>query len=94
MSEWFASAGIEYRQPYRPLILNDYVLVIQAVLAGEGIALGWSHLIERQVQSGALIPVGDHVLVTGNAFYVVWPKSRELSLPARKVRDWLVAQRV
>ena len=58
-SEWFASAGIEYRQPYRPLILNDYVLVIQAVLAGEGIALGWSHLIERQVQSGALIPVGD-----------------------------------
>ena len=90
--EWFESAGIGYTQPYRPLIINDYVLVIQAVLAGEGIALGWQHLIEAQVRSGVLVPVGGHVLATGAAFYVIWPKSRELSLPARKVRDWLVAQ--
>jgi DNA-binding transcriptional LysR family regulator len=90
--EWFACAGIAYRQPYRPLIINDYVLVIQAALAGEGIALGWQHLIDPQVRSGALVPVGGHVLDTGNAFYVVWLKSRELSAPARKVRDWLLAQ--
>jgi DNA-binding transcriptional LysR family regulator len=90
--EWFESAGIPYRQPYRPLIINDYVLVIQAVLAGEGIALGWRHLIDAQVKSGALVPVGNHVLRTGAAFYVIWPKSRELSGPARKVRDWLLVQ--
>jgi DNA-binding transcriptional LysR family regulator len=90
--EWFQSAGIAYARPYRPLVINDYVLVIQAVLAGEGIALGWTHLIDRQIRSGALVPVGDYVLETGNAFHVVWPRSRELSLPARKVRDWLVAQ--
>jgi DNA-binding transcriptional LysR family regulator len=90
--EWFASAGIPYSKPYRPLIINDYVLVVQAVLAGEGIALGWRHLIDAQVRSGTLVPVGGHVLETGNAFYVVWPRSRELSLPARKVRDWLVCQ--
>ncbi|MDB5524234.1 MAG: transcriptional regulator, LysR family [Rhizobium sp.] len=90
--EWFESAGVGYIKPYRPLIINDYVLVIQAVLAGEGIALGWLHLIDAQMKSGALVAVGNHVLETGAAFYVVWPKSRELSLPARKVRDWLVAQ--
>jgi DNA-binding transcriptional LysR family regulator len=90
--EWFESAGIAYNRPYRPLIINDYVLVIQAVLAGEGIALGWRHLIDRQISSGVLVPVGDYVLETGNAFYVVWPRSRELSIPARKVRDWLVRQ--
>lgn len=90
--EWFESAGVPYKQPYRPLIINDYVLVIQAVLAGEGIALGWQHLIDAQVKSGALVPVGNHVLETGAAFYVVWPKSRELSVPARKVRDWLLVQ--
>ena len=66
--EWFESAGIGYTKPYRPLIINDYVLVIQAVLAGEGIALGWLHLIDAQVKSGALVPVGDHVLETGMAF--------------------------
>jgi len=36
--------------------------------------------------------VTDHVLKTGKAFYVVWPKNRELSENARKVRDWLAAQ--
>ena len=90
--EWFESAGFTYRPQSRPLTINDYVLVIQAALAGEGVALGWRHLNERQVASGALVPVSDHVFATGSAFHVVWPRSRELSLPARKVRDWLVAQ--
>jgi DNA-binding transcriptional LysR family regulator len=90
--EWFSSAGLEYRPQSRPLTINDYVLVIQAALAGEGVALGWQHLIDRQIASGALVPVGGHVFETGSAFHVVWPRSRELSTPARKVRDWLVAQ--
>jgi DNA-binding transcriptional LysR family regulator len=88
--DWFLSAGIAYSKPYRPLIINDYVLVIQAVLAGEGIALGWSHLIDPQIRSGALVPVSDHVLSTGKAFYVVWPRGKELSASARRVKDWLL----
>jgi DNA-binding transcriptional LysR family regulator len=88
--EWFESAGFDYRPQSRPLTINDYVLVIQAVLAGEGVALGWQHLIDRQLASGALVAVGSHIYNTGSAFYVVWPKSRELSLPARRVRDWLI----
>jgi DNA-binding transcriptional LysR family regulator len=90
--EWFESAGHEYRPQSRPLTINDYVLVIQAALAGEGVALGWQHLIQRQVASGALVPVSSHVFETGTDFYVVWPRSRELSPPARKVRDWLLAE--
>jgi DNA-binding transcriptional LysR family regulator len=90
--EWFESAGHQYRPQSRLLTINDYVLVIQAALAGEGVALGWQHLIERQVASGALVPVSEHVFETGSDFYVVWPRARELSAPARKVRDWLLAQ--
>jgi DNA-binding transcriptional LysR family regulator len=90
--EWFASAGVSYPAQSRRLTLNDYVLVIQAVLAGEGIALGWNHLIARQVRSGALVPVGNHVLKTDLAFYVVWPRSRELNHQARRVRDWLLTE--
>ena len=90
--EWFSSAGVPYPAKARRLTLNDYVLVIQAVLAGEGIALGWNHLIERQVRSGALVPVGNHVLKTDLAFYVVWPRSRELNQQAGRVRDWLLEE--
>lgn len=89
-TEWFASAGLRLPARSRRLTINDYVLVIQAVLAGEGIALGWQHLISQQVTSGALVPIGTHVLETGLAFYVVWPRSRELNSQARRVRDWLL----
>ncbi|WP_377292942.1 LysR substrate-binding domain-containing protein [Rhizobium sp. SG2393] len=91
-AEWFQSAGIAYRARPRRLAINDYVLVIQAVLAGEGIALGWQHLIDRQVAARSLVPVGGHVLETGLAFYVVWPRSRELTPQARRVRDWLLTE--
>ncbi|WFU11950.1 LysR substrate-binding domain-containing protein (plasmid) [Rhizobium sp. CB3090] len=91
-SEWFTSAGVRYSAQARRLAINDYVLVIQAVLAGEGVALGWQHLIEEQIRSKALVPVGGHVLHTNLAFHVVWPRSRELNAQARRVRDWLVEE--
>ncbi|TIR45641.1 MAG: LysR family transcriptional regulator, partial [Mesorhizobium sp.] len=90
--EWFASAGTSLRNAERGLRINDYALVIQAVMEGQGISLGWRHLVERLVASGLLVPVTDHVMSTGIGFHVIWPKNRELSDNARKVRDWLVAQ--
>ncbi|KSV76504.1 LysR family transcriptional regulator [Sinorhizobium sp. GW3] len=89
-TEWFASAGLAYPKQARRLSINDYVLVIQAVLSGEGVALGWEHLIYPQIRSGALVSVAGHVLKTGLAFYVVWPRSRELNAQAKRVRDWLL----
>lgn len=91
--EWFSSAGVAYAPIGRPLAINDYVLVIQAVLAGEGVALGWRHLIDAQIESGLLVPVGGHALDTGQAFYVVWPKARDLNSHAARVRDWLLQER-
>jgi DNA-binding transcriptional LysR family regulator len=90
--EWFQSAGGSLGDTARGLRINDYGLVIQAVMEGQGIALGWRHLASRLLASGLLVPVTDHVMKTGKAFYVVWPKNRELSDNARKVRDWLAAQ--
>ncbi|WP_421913594.1 LysR substrate-binding domain-containing protein [Mesorhizobium sp.] len=90
--EWFQSAGGSLDDTARGLRINDYGLVIQGVMEGQGIALGWRHLAERLLATGLLVPVTDHVLRTGKAFYVVWPKNRELGDNARKVRDWLAAQ--
>ena len=90
--EWFQSAGGNLGDTARGLRINDYGLVIQGVMEVQGIALGWRHLAERLLATGLLVQVTDHVLKTGKAFYVVWPKNRELSENARKVRDWLAAQ--
>ena len=65
--EWLHSAGVASAPP-RGLVINDYALVIQAVMEGEGIALGWRHLAERLLSRGLLVRVTDHVDDHGSRF--------------------------
>lgn len=90
--DWFRSAGLSFAVTGTGLRINDYALVIQAAMEGQGIAIGWRHLVERLLASGLLVRVTDHVMTTGKGFYVVWPKEGELSGNARRVRDWLAAR--
>jgi len=89
-TDWFNRQGLAVARDSRGLVINDYALVIQAAMEGQGIALGWRHLTGHLLNAGLLSQVTDRSLMTGRAFYVVWPKGRDLSEPARQVRDWLV----
>lgn len=91
--DWFAAVGIERRQIPKGLQINDYVLVIQSVMAGQGVALGWQHLVGHLVESGVLVKLTKHVLATGMQFHVIWPNELAMSRSALQVRDWLLAQR-
>jgi DNA-binding transcriptional LysR family regulator len=90
--DWFASVGIEARRVPKGLQINDYVLVLQSVIAGQGVALGWRHLVEGLVRQGVLVRLTDHVLSTGTDFHVIWSRDATLPRPAQDVRDWLLAQ--
>jgi DNA-binding transcriptional LysR family regulator len=87
--DWLASCGLG--PPPKGLIINDYALVIQAVMEGQGIALGWRHLTERLVRTGLLVRLTGHSLRTGAAFYVVRAQDGEPTARVKQVRDWLVA---
>ena len=88
--EWLRSAGVIGKARKRGMRANDYVPVLQLALDGDGIALGWMHLVEPFLRNGRLLQVTGHRLKTGDAFHVVWPKGRALSPQAQMVRDWIV----
>ena len=44
------------------------------------------------VADGRLVRVGEEVMRTGNAFYVVWQRERGVGKNAGMLRDWLVAE--
>lgn len=90
--EWFESAGIDGGLTPNGLLINDYVSVIQSVMQGEGIALGWHHLVDHLVEDGTLIRLTKHVHNTGKFFNVAWRKDRMLSRSSRIVKDWLCRQ--
>jgi DNA-binding transcriptional LysR family regulator len=89
--DWLASGGLERQAAPRGLIMNDYALVVQAAMEGQGIALGWRHLTENLIRAGLLVRLTDHTLRTGSAFYVVRNKDSALTDRVRQVRDWLIA---
>lgn len=88
--QWFAALGVAEKPPSGGLRLNDYALVLQAAIAGEGVCLGWHHIVAPLIAQGMLAARPEWTWDTGNAFYLVWPKTRALTPRARIVRDWIV----
>ena len=89
--DWFAALGQSYTDRGEGLRLNDYALVIQAAMAGEGIALGWRHVLTGLIEQRLLMPVHGWEWRSDQGFYLVWPKEAPLPENARAVRDWIIA---
>lgn len=53
-SDWFHASGFEPPTQIPSLVSNNYMLLIEAAIAGEGVILGWRHLIRSQVATGKL----------------------------------------
>jgi len=70
--------------------LNDYALVLQAAIAGEGFAFGWQHVTEQLISQRLLVAKPEWSCETGAGFYLVWSNSQPLSPQERAVRDWLI----
>ena len=89
--QWFAHHGLPGREPERGLRLNDYALVLQAAIAGEGFAFGWRHVTAGLVEQGLLAARPEWAWETGQSFYLVWSATTRLSPHAAAVRDWMLA---
>ena len=90
--DWFAQFGVRGATPRGGLRLNDYALVLQAAMAGEGFAFGWQHVTRRLIGQGLLAAREGWSWETGQGFHLVWSARRPLSPQALSVRDWILAE--
>lgn len=91
--QWFSHFGAKVPASFGGLRLNDYALVLQAAMAGEGFAFGWGHVTRTLVQQGVLAARKEWTWRTGAGFYLVWSKRRPLPQSAIHVRDWILNAR-
>ncbi|MGB0412676.1 MAG: LysR substrate-binding domain-containing protein, partial [Pikeienuella sp.] len=75
------------------LRLNDYALVLQAAIAGEGFAFGWQHVTAGLINQGLLAARREWAWETGQSFYLVWSATDRLSPNVTAVRDWILSAR-
>jgi LysR family glycine cleavage system transcriptional activator len=74
------------------LSFSDYALVIQGATKGQGVALGWWHVVAGEILAQALVPACGRMLQTG-AFYNLVGRRSAVRRPAvQRVRAWLQAE--
>ena len=91
-TSFFRHFGNSYPERGDGLRLNDYALVLQAAMAGEGIVMGWNHICRLPIRQGLIAPVGPWQWDTGAGFYLVWAEGDVLSDRAALTRDWILAK--
>lgn len=91
-ADWMERIGVAAPANMPGMSANNYAIVIQAAQAGQGIALGWHHLVSEFIEDGSLVrPIPDSVHLDCG-YYMMLPTDRELSPAAAIFRNWLISE--
>ncbi|WP_371171703.1 LysR substrate-binding domain-containing protein [Aliiroseovarius sp. 2305UL8-7] len=90
-SEWFEAAGVPFSGA-TDVLFSDHHSAIHAALVGQGVTLGWQHLVGDYLQEGRLVRVADTMVQTEQSIYLISPRDRVLQPHHLLFRDWVVAQ--
>ncbi|MCT7378075.1 LysR substrate-binding domain-containing protein [Chelativorans salis] len=68
--DWFRAMGIAI-PPFVPsLVSNNYPLLLNAAVNGEGVILGWHHLVKAELEAGRLCRLFDNPLQVDRGYYL------------------------
>ncbi|OMG69555.1 choline sulfate utilization transcriptional regulator [Burkholderia ubonensis] len=87
---WFDAHELAAPAAAHGVTFNSYALVIHAALLGEGVALGWTPLVDELVASGQLVTLVDAPVVTSRGYFLVRPPARPEPSAAPVFRRWLL----
>lgn len=90
--KWLTEVGGRRIEINRSFQSNSYNATILAAAAGMGIALGWRHLVEDELLSGALVIPFPHMLRSSNGCYLVYPHNRTDSRDVSELRTWIAGE--
>lgn len=89
---WLKSHGIAQSPVRKALVFDNWLVLLQAALRGEGIALCGRRLAEDFIARGDLLRPIDATLRSDRSFYLLQPSDAPLAAAARRFRDWLLAE--
>ena len=90
-SEWFQAVGRTAPEGAGQGITNDYTVLLHAAMEGQGVGLGWHHLVEDLVQQGRLVRPVAEAVTTAEPLWLNAPPGRALTSATEAFRDWLIA---
>jgi len=89
---WFEHVDVVAAKRPPAVASNDYSLILQAALDGQGVALGWHHIVRELVDSGALIKLSATSVTTDNPFVILSNDEPAKGSNADLFRQWLIGE--
>lgn len=86
---WLRAARLRLPEPDKGLLLSDSGMLLEAALAGEGVALARSLFAADDLARGRLVRPFDAVVADTYAYYLLWHPGLPLADAAAAFRDWL-----
>lgn len=87
---WLTANGVPF-QNVHGMLFDQFSTITEAAVCGLGAALLPTLLIEAELASGALVPVGA-TLENAGCYYLAWPDERRDYRPLTAFRHWIAAQ--
>ncbi len=91
-AQWFAAIGVREPRPAGLLRFNQYNLLVQAAIDGQGVALGRSPLVDQLLAQGRLVAPFRRKHATSRAYYIVRAAHASSRPEAQAFVDWLAAE--
>ena len=89
---WLRENDVNVPRSFKMLGFDSYDNVIQLALDGQGIALGFSGLVNAMLADGRLVRPLDLVLTRNHSVYVVTPSFRTMSPQITAFVDWIIEE--
>ncbi|MGN6765734.1 MAG: LysR family transcriptional regulator [Rhizobiaceae bacterium] len=90
--EWFEAVGLTHPAPYAGHHFDQFSMLIEAAIAGMGVALLPRYLIEPELMSGRLTVLDDRPIETENAYYLVIPDRKKENPLSKAFCAWALEQ--
>jgi len=88
--EWCSEVSLPNITPCNKVRINNYSMLLQAAIAGQGVALAWGGLVDNHLKSGELVKPTDFVLSTKSFFAMLEPNRRAIPAAIKCFREWLL----
>ena len=89
---YFAAAGIPFPERSRGQAFGNYPLVLQAAIAGQGVALGWSPAIEPLIETGQLRRASEVVARSTRGYFLARPQNAAPNPLVEAFEAWLLKE--
>jgi len=86
---WLKAAGVSHKEGDRGLKFNQSSLVIEAAVAGKGVALAKAALALADLEAARLVIPFDLTTPTEFSYYVVHPPSKSSSAAVKAFKAWV-----